>query len=255
MAIDALPDELLAACFAALSAHSLTRAARVCTRWRDVASRDELWRALAIARWPSTTSLNIVNHRKFYKQRAQRQRPWQRSDYTLILDGTLNGGAFSLALPFSSATAEGSLLTWACAELVWQDGTLPHIDLKDLTLWREKSQQLVQLHYGSTAFGTASLSFYEDENVESLRDGSIKPYHLVWSDHESREDECFAWRLRYTNGELMFSLVGCNFGLGDLPGEIGLSDSRAQDEDELRHFFAPVRDEEAFLHYVSHVFC
>lgn len=253
MPVDVLPDELLQACFATLSVRALARAGRTCVRWRVVASRDELWRALCIARWPSTTSLNVVNHRTFYRQRVYRQRPWRLSDYTLILDGTLNGGAFSLALPLSSATAEGTVLTWACAQLAWHPGTVPHIHLEDVALWREKTQQLVQLHDGSTAFGTASMVEYEDEEVASLRDGSIKPYHLMWSEYESSEDHCYAWRLRYTNGELVFSQVGCNFGLGDI-GHTDLSESRPQDEDELRRFFSPVRDEEALLQYVSHMF-
>ena len=90
MSIDLLPDELLAACFAALSARSLTRAARACTRWRGIAGRNELWRALCSSRGPSTTRLKVLCHRTFYMQRARRQRPWRISDYTLLLDGELH---------------------------------------------------------------------------------------------------------------------------------------------------------------------
>lgn len=256
MSIDLLPDELLAACFAALSARSLTRAARACTRWRGIAGRNELWRALCSSRWPSTTRLKVLCHRTFYMQRARRQRPWRISDYTLLLDGELNGGAFSLSLPLASATADGGILTWACTQLAWQTGTVPVFVLESVALWCERTQQLAQLDCTDVG-GTAAINEEDerdDEVWEGWRDGTIKPYHLLYADfgiddfvneppvglHMPPAVRNFAWRLRYMNGTMIFALVSCAFDDNEgPPHELTWPDAQ---ENELQPFISPVSE-------------
>ena len=229
MPIDTLPDELLAACFAAMSARSLARAALVCVRWRGLASRDEIWRPLCLARWPSTARLNVANYKKFFMQRKKLTKKLQpqKMDYTLLLDGTLNGSKFSVSLPLAAAAADGGELTWACAQLAWQPGTVPDIDVKDAVLWRESTQQLAKLD-GQRLGGTADIKEQQrgEEDWEGWRDGSIKPFHVWSADFDidefvngPPEDNLarFGWRVRYMNSSVVFSLVGCLFRERDTP--------------------------------------
>ena len=258
MPIDALPDELLAACCAALSVSTSVRAMGFSTRWRQVVN--SVWRARCTRRWPSTAHVGVLNYVKFYVQRQRKLPPFAKKDYMLLLDGTLNGSNFSVSLPLVEAAADGGVLTWACAALTWQTGTVPVFVLKSIALWRESTQQLAQLD-GAGVGGTAGIKEEErDEEVwEEWRDGTIKPYNLFYADfgiddfvnetpvawHHPAVRK-FAWRLRYMNGSVVFALVDCIFG-DDEPWQLEGVDV---DEAQLAPFIEPV-SEEVFLQGLS----
>lgn len=231
MPVDALPDELLVECFRTLSVASSLHALRVSTRWRRVVNT--AWRERCNSRWPATAQLNVLNHIKFYAQRAwqMQMREYEKTDYTMLVDGSVDSKPFSLAMPLAAAAADGGMLIWPSPGLTWQQGTVPTIVLSSVAVWREPTQQISTLyttmlytaghHAGIHGSAETKIGMRNDEVFDSWRNGSSMPFHLLKAEFgkdffeyleldneaEARANNSFLWRLHYLNGSLSFSVV------------------------------------------------